>query len=268
MELTWLDSNSWLIVIGGKRILVDPWLVGPLMFGDAAWFFKAERRIPREIPQNIDLILLSQGLPDHTHPATLQALSRQIPVIGSPSAAQIVKSLGYTDVTALDHGATATLGNLYLEAVPGSPTGPKTLENGYILKDLQLGHSLYYEPHGYHSPVLQTKQPIDVVITPTVNLTLPLLGAVIKGQESAINVAQWLQPQYLINTAAGGDLVASGFLLKFLKLQGTTEALQANLAAQKLTTQVLELTPWQQYSISLGSKNLSDTSKAIKTAIN
>jgi L-ascorbate metabolism protein UlaG (beta-lactamase superfamily) len=254
MQLTWLDSNSWLIELGGKRILLDPWLVGPLMFGDAAWFFKAERRIQREIPTNIDLILLSQGLPDHAHPPTLEALSRDIPVIGSPSAAQVVKAMGYSNVTALAHGAQTSLGNLHLEAVPGSPTGPKTLENGYILKDLQTNHSLYYEPHGYHAPLLQTKSPVDVVITPTVNLTLPLLGAVIKGQESAVTVAQWLKPQYLINTAAGGDLVASGFLLKFLKLEGTAEALQTNLTAHNLTTEVLDLVPWQTYTIALTPK--------------
>ncbi len=254
MQLTWLDSNSWLIELGGKRILLDPWLVGPLMCGDAAWFFKAERRVQRDIPQNIDLILLSQGLPDHAHPATLEALSRDIPVIGSPSAAQVVKNMGYTNATVLGHGNQTTVGNLCLEAVPGSPTGTKTLENGYILRDQQTNASLYYEPHGYHAPILQTKSPIDVVITPTVSLTLPLLGPVIKGQESALTVAQWLKPQYLINTAAG-DLVASGFLLKFLKLEGTVAALQAKLVAQNLSTQVLDLVPWQEYSITLTQKN-------------
>ena len=34
MHLTWLDSNSWLIEMGGQRILLDPWLSGPLVFGN------------------------------------------------------------------------------------------------------------------------------------------------------------------------------------------------------------------------------------------
>lgn len=50
MELTWLDSNSWLIDWGNKRILLDPWLVGPLVFGGAEWLFKAERTACRPIP--------------------------------------------------------------------------------------------------------------------------------------------------------------------------------------------------------------------------
>ncbi|MGD1912253.1 MAG: MBL fold metallo-hydrolase, partial [Rivularia sp. (in: cyanobacteria)] len=28
MYLTYLDSNSWLLEIGGQNILIDPWLVG------------------------------------------------------------------------------------------------------------------------------------------------------------------------------------------------------------------------------------------------
>ena len=67
MYLTWLDVNSWLIELAGRRILVDPWLVGSQMFGNLDWLFKGVRSNPRPIPDNIDLILLSQGLEDHTH---------------------------------------------------------------------------------------------------------------------------------------------------------------------------------------------------------
>jgi L-ascorbate metabolism protein UlaG (beta-lactamase superfamily) len=37
MNLTYFDSNSWLIEIDGKRILLDPWLVGDLTFGSLTW---------------------------------------------------------------------------------------------------------------------------------------------------------------------------------------------------------------------------------------
>ncbi|NJO70763.1 MAG: MBL fold metallo-hydrolase, partial [Oscillatoriales cyanobacterium RM1_1_9] len=56
MYLTWLDSNSWLLEMGQKRILIDPWLVGPLVFGNLPWLFKGERLQPRGIPESIDLI--------------------------------------------------------------------------------------------------------------------------------------------------------------------------------------------------------------------
>ncbi|MBC6476050.1 MAG: MBL fold metallo-hydrolase [Hormoscilla sp. GM102CHS1] len=53
-----------LIELGDKRILLDPWLVGDLVFGNLTWFFKGSRPQPRPIPENIDLIILSQGLED------------------------------------------------------------------------------------------------------------------------------------------------------------------------------------------------------------
>ena len=64
MYLTYLDSNSWLVEMGGQNILIDPWLVGSLTFGNLDWLFKGSRPQERPIPEKIDLILLSQGLED------------------------------------------------------------------------------------------------------------------------------------------------------------------------------------------------------------
>lgn len=254
MYLTWLDSNSWLIEIAGKRILLDPWLVGSMMFGNAAWFFKSDRLTPREIPSNIDLILLSQGLEDHAHPATLKQLNRQIPIVGSPSAAKLAKQLGYTKVTALTHGEVFSIPHLLeIKAVLGSPVGPTTIENGYILRDLSEGTSLYYEPHGYHTQSIQEFAPIDVVITPTIDLKLPLVGTVIKGQQGTVQIAQWLKPQVLLPTAAGGDLSYSGFLLKFLKAEGSIESLRSLFTAKNIPTQIIEPKPWERFEINLWS---------------
>jgi L-ascorbate metabolism protein UlaG (beta-lactamase superfamily) len=252
MYLTWLDSNSWLIEMAGKRILLDPWLVGSLMFSNADWFFKAERVTHRDIPSNIDLILLSQGLPDHAHLPTLQQLDRQIPVVASPSAAKLVNELGYTQVTALAHGEVFTIPHLLeIRAVLGSPTGPTTIENGYLLKDLVEGTSIYYEPHGYHSATLAEFAPIDVVITPTIDLKLPLIGTVIKGQQGAVKVAELLKPKLIVPTSAGGDLTYSGFLLNFLKAEGTGDSLRSLLASHNLETQVMDVKPWERVEINL-----------------
>ena len=56
--------------------------MGPLRFGGAGWLFE---ELPREwpIPGDLDGLLLSQGLPDHAHPATLERLPKELPVIGS-----------------------------------------------------------------------------------------------------------------------------------------------------------------------------------------
>jgi L-ascorbate metabolism protein UlaG (beta-lactamase superfamily) len=57
MQLTYLDSNSWLMEISGRRILLDPWLVGDLVFGNLPWLFKGRKNTERAIPENLDLIL-------------------------------------------------------------------------------------------------------------------------------------------------------------------------------------------------------------------
>jgi L-ascorbate metabolism protein UlaG (beta-lactamase superfamily) len=252
MYLTWLDSNSWLIEMGGKRILLDPWLVGPLVFGNIDWLFKGSRLTERPIPENIDLILLSQGLEDHAHPPTLKQLDRNIPVVGSPGAAKVVQELGYTSVTALTHGESFVLNQcVEIKAFPGSPIGPTTVENGYLLKELESGLTVYYEPHGYHSPSLKQVAPIDVVITPMIDLALPLVGPIIKGTNSALEVAKWLQPQVMLPTAAGGDVVFEGLLLKLLRAVGSAAEFRNLLAQNNLKTQVLEPNPGERFEVPL-----------------
>lgn len=252
MQLTWLDSNSWLINMAGLRILLDPWLVGPLVFGNLPWLFKSDRPKAREIPENIDLILLSQRLEDHTHPPTLKQLHRNIPVVGSPSAAKVVKELGFTQVTALAHGESFTLANkLEIKATPGSPIGPLVVENGYLLKDLDAGASLYYEPHGSHSPDLKAAAPVDVVIVPIVDLALPLVGSIIKGSQSALEVAKILQPQVMLPTAAGGDVTFEGLLMSMLRTVGSLDEFRLLLAENHLSTQVIEAKPGEAVEIQL-----------------
>lgn len=249
MQLTWLDSNSWLIEIAGKRILLDPWLVGNLVFGNLSWLIKGVKNTQRPIPEHIDIILLSQGIEDHAHPETLKHLDHNIPVVASPAAAKVVKDLGYQQITALKHGEIFTLAdNLQIEAVPGSPLGPQLVENGYILRELNTGYSLYYEPHGYHSPSLKEKTPIDVIITPIINLKIPLLGNVIKGQKNALEVCQWLKPQVILNTAAGGDITFEGLLINLLRAEGSVEDFQNLLAEKQLSTQALEITPGKPFT--------------------
>lgn len=248
MYLTWLDSNSWLIELGeGEktvRILMDPWLVGDLMFGTAKWFFRGFRKADRDIPENIDLILLSQGLNDHAHPATLKALDKSIPVLGSPAAAKVAQSLGFTQVTELKHDRVFTLdGKVKIQALEGSPVGPGPKENAYLIKDLAQGTTLYYEPHGYHSPALKKLGAIDVVLTPMIDLKLPIVGAFIKGTASALELAQWVKPQVMLPTAAGGDIDFEGILIKVLKADGGPAQLQEQLQAKGLKTRVLEPVP-------------------------
>ena len=250
MHLTWFDSNSWLIEMGDRRVILDPWLVGPLMFGDAAWFFKGSHPQPYDIPADLDVILLSQGLDDHAHKETLQAMDRSIPVVGSPGAAKVAQELGYTAVTALEHGETFTLGNLTITATMGSPTGPNVFENGYVLRDTTTHHSLYYEHHGYHPDSLSQQGPIDVVITPLIDLAILFLP-IIKGTDSALKVAKAIAPQVMLPTAAAGNVRYEGFLAKVLRDNGDLVAFRQSLKAANLDTQVLEPVPGQRMEVPL-----------------
>ncbi len=249
MQLTWLDSNSWLIEMGGKNILLDPWLVGNLSFGNLPWLFQGNKIVDRPLPSNIDLILLSQGLPDHAHPPTLAVLDRSIPVVGSVSAAKVVQKLGYQQVTSLAPGESYRDTDIEITAVPGSPVGPTAIENGYILR--AGASSLYYEPHGYHSPILAEAGSIDVVITPLIDLKLPLVGAVIKGQSSALALCELLQPQFILPTAAGGDVKFEGLLMSILQAEGTVAEFQNLLQAKALATIAIEPQPWQSVTLAL-----------------
>lgn len=251
MNLTYLDSNSWLIEIDDCRILLDPWLVGKLTFGNQAWLFEGSKNNPQPIPEQIDLILLSQGLEDHAHPPTLKKLDKHIPVVASPNAAKVVQELGYSTVTVLKHNSTFWLKKIEIKAVPGSPVGPTLTENGYIIKGLESGKNIYYEPHGYHSESLKDEAPIDVVITPIINLKLPLLGAVIKGQKAALQVCKWLNPQVILSTAGGGDLDFQGLITTVLKADGTVEEFNRLLQQNNLSTKAIDPQSGETIELSL-----------------
>ncbi len=250
MHLTWLDSNSWLFEIADQRILLDPWLVGDLVFGKQDWLFKGMRRQPRPIPENIDLILLSQGLEDHAHPETLKHLDRSIPVAASPNATKVVKEMGYENITEMPHGHIYHLDNrVTVKAFPGSPIGPFLVENAYLIKQLDGGQTLYYEPHGHHSEQIKAAAPVDIVVTPIVDLRVPLLGPVIQGWETASQVVQWLQPQYMIPTAAGGDIEFTGVLNSLLQAKGSAAELRDRFVQSDLPTQLVEPTPGERFEL-------------------
>lgn len=252
VTLTWLDVNSWRIETHDQRILLDPWLIGDLVFGDVQWFFKGVRPQPLTIPTDIDLILLSQGLPDHAHPETLKALDKQIPVIASPSAAKVCRELGFETVTALEFGQTFEQGDQFtIKALPGAPLGPLAQENAYLITFKGEGPCLYYGPHGYPSTELKTVKTIDVAITPIESLKLPLLGPVIRGAEGALELAKMVNPQLLLSTASGGDVIYEGLLASLLRSEGGIEQLRSQLAEAGLKTEVKTLKPGLPFALDL-----------------
>ncbi len=253
MQITYFGANSWLLELGQKRILIDPWLVGSLIFGNLAWLFKGDRRQPIDsLPDHIDLILLSQGLEDHAHKPTLEQLDKTIPVVSSVSAAKVVEQLGYTQVTTLTPGQTFTLANqIEIRALPGAPIGPLQRENSYLLKQLDSSTTVYYEPHGYPPSEIKDYAPVDVVISPVVSLELPLLGPIIQGNTTALQLAQWVKPQVFLPTAAGGDVEYGGLINSVLRSVGSVEELRSQLAQASLPTQVIDPQPGEPIELTL-----------------
>ena len=260
MKLTRIDLNSWIFDLAGLKILVDPWLVDPLVFYGQPWLFTAYHNTPvaftpATLP-SIDLILISQGLDDHCHRPTLEQLDRSIPVIASPTAAKVATQLGYQQVTALAAWQTQTfLNTLEITAVPGAEIQPGHVENGYLLRDRTDSTTLYYEPHLFplQASVQAQIGSVDVAIAPVVGQLFPLLGQVIMGPEQALELVKSLKPRYYLPTTLG-DIRASGILPALVKPVGSLEEFRDRLIASGLPTQLLTPEPGETLELLNGAK--------------
>ncbi len=262
MKLTRIDLNSWIFHIADQTILVDPWLIDPLVFYGQPWLFTAYHNTPVAFTPDtlppIDLILISQGLDDHCHRPTLEKLvkrsypegNRTIPAIASPTAAKVLSSLGYTNITSLTNWQESNFKQkLQITAVPGAEIQPGQEENGYLLKDLNSGETLYYEPH--LPPLEKVKQKIDTVdvaIAPIVGQIFPLLGQIIMGPSQALSLAQTLKPRFFLPTTMG-DIRATGILPMLVRTVGSIPEFRELLAKSGLATQLLEPEPGQTLEI-------------------
>ncbi len=232
MKVTWFDANSWLIESDDIRILIDPWLIGDLVFESVPWLVRGIRPESSAIPQNIDLILLSQGLADHAHPETLRAMDRSIPVVASPDGAKVAESLGYASVKAIDHGEQLEIDErLQIEAFVGAPVGPMKRENAYVLSFLTEGVRVYYEPHGYpDSQHLKSVEPVDVAITPMADQTLMGVAPVIRGSIAAPKIAELLRPQVMLPTADAEQVTYEGLISPTLATKGGAAKMRSRLS--------------------------------------
>jgi L-ascorbate metabolism protein UlaG (beta-lactamase superfamily) len=269
MKLTWFDANSWLIEAGGQRVLIDPWLVGDLVFAGAPWLVRGRRSQNIPIPQNIDVILLSQGLADHAHPETLKQLNKSIPVIASPEGAKVAKDCLFESVTALKHGQTVRIGlqppdsnelpnqppnqsGLEIQAFMGAVVGPFKRENAYVLSFLSAGHRLYYEPHGYPDVEhLKAIGPVEVVISPMVNQTLMGVAPVIRGHIAAPQLAELLTPQVMLPTAEAGMVRYDGLIAPTLTSKGGADEMRSRFLSEGKNIRIIQPVSGETLSLDL-----------------
>jgi L-ascorbate metabolism protein UlaG (beta-lactamase superfamily) len=231
LAATYLGANGWWLEFGDLRVLVDPWLEGPLTFAPGGWLFRGELPGPRVLPGSPHLLLLSQGLPDHCHPPSLARLERDLPVVGSAAAAARVRRLGFRRVTALAPGQSHSVQELRITATAGAPV--PQVENGYLLEH-QEGR-LYLEPHGF-LPEDLAPPPLDAVITPVVDLGLPLLGTFVKGSEVLPLLLPRLRPATVLASTTGGAVRFTGLLPALLRQRGAMAEADAVVAAHAAAT--------------------------------
>ena len=221
LQATYLGANGWLLEFPSPssaplRVLVDPWLEGDLVFPPGPWFLRGELPRPQPLPDGVDLLLLTQGLADHCHPPTLSRLPRDLAVVASPTAAVQVKRLGFSAVTSLAPGEHHSIGRLTITATAGAAV--PQIENGYLL-DHPAGR-IYLEPHGYLDSRLEARQ-VDAVITPVVDLGLPLAGAFIRGREVLPRLVERLSPLTILASTTGGDVRLTGLLSGWVWQKGS-----------------------------------------------
>lgn len=253
LEYTGHEGNSFFLRFGksGKNVLVDPWLVGNLVFADADWLYKGVKRdftpgpdTAAAIAQETDLILLTMSLPDHCHKPTLEALPKTIPVVASPSAAAVARELGFQHVTMLDHGRSTNAcdGKLRVTATAGALVGPpwSKRENGFVLREAcEGGLSLYYEPHcDYLEESVASVGPVDVVVSPPTSQVLAGVYPLVKGSTDNVRLLQLLTPSVMV-ALFNAEFDASGPLDAIIVEQGGMEELQAQTTSQGLSTRIV-----------------------------
>jgi len=228
-EATYLGSNGWLIKFKETNLIIDPWLKGDLIFPPGEWFFKGSLEEEISIDKKIDIILLTQGLPDHCHVPTLEMFRKDISIICPKSAVETLKKIGFSSIRVLKPSEKTNHFNLSFEATAGAPV--PQVENGYIVKNDQ-NNGFYIEPHGYLDENLD-EQNLDAVITPTKNLELPLVGSFVKGADVIPKLINKFNPKYILSSTIGGDAKYSGFLNNFISVQNYDKKLDCNLVDLK-----------------------------------
>ena len=224
-EATYLGSNGWLIKFEDTNLIIDPWITGDLIFSPGEWFFKGSLENEILIDVDINLILLTQSLPDHCHIPSLKKFKKDINIICPNSAKKLLEKEGFTSINVIKPSEKINQQGLEIEATAGAPV-PK-IENGYIIKD-NKGSGFYIEPHGYLDKNLKP-QKIDAVITPTINLDLPIVGSFVKGADVLPKLIDTFHPRYVLSSTAGGEAKYTGFLNKFISVKEYEREVKCNL---------------------------------------
>ena len=227
-KATYLGSNGWIIEFKKYRIIIDPWLLGDLVFPPGGWFFKGTLKDEIPTPKKIDLILLTQALPDHCHIPSLKKFPKNTCIVCSKSAFKILDELNFESINILEPGQNHKFNDINIEATTGAAV--PHIENGYIIETND--GSFYIEPHGFLDDKIKPRK-LDAVITPTKNLGLPIIGPFVKGADVLPSLVKIFNPNYILSSTTGGDAEFSGILNSFIALKEFKENLEVKIVDLK-----------------------------------
>ncbi len=149
--ICWLGQAGFLLIGGGKRILIDPYLSDSLAKKYAGTPFPHRRMMPPPVApdqlSHIDLVLCTHAHTDHMDPETLLPLALQnrhcqfvVPLSARHTAVE--RGVPVDRLLALDGGQQVCLANISLLAVPSAHEDIQVDEQGH---HRFLGYVLSYD---------------------------------------------------------------------------------------------------------------------------
>ena len=271
---THYEGNSFALHFNNTRtnVLVDPWLVEDLTFGDLVWLYRGKKRSLRnridveKVFSEADLVCLTQYLDDHAHMPTLMKMPRHIPILANAEAAEKIKPLGFKDVQVIDHNESRSVagGRLTITAFAGSLVGPpwSKRQNGYLFQEAHSSDgasaSLLYEPHCDFDDASLRKLPTrpDIILSPVTSTLLGVGDAaypLVLGDINLKRLLTLLKPKVLL-PLLNAEIDSEGPLSLLMIERGTNkrEDLRRQVEAMGLDVRVeMPSVPGESFAIAL-----------------
>ncbi len=135
LAATWLGHATVLLRIGDMTVLTDPVLLNRVGIGLGLITGGPRRHVApalsiRELPP-IDLLLLSHAHFDHLDRPTLVKLNKNIPVITAAHTHDLIRDLGFRQITQLRWGESTTVKNLKITAQKVRHWGARTFYDSH-----------------------------------------------------------------------------------------------------------------------------------------
>jgi L-ascorbate metabolism protein UlaG (beta-lactamase superfamily) len=144
LAAAWIGHATILLRIGGKTILTDPVMSNRIGIGMGLFTGGPRRHIAAalnisQLPP-LDLILISHAHFDHLDRPTLQRLPKHVPIVTAHNTTDLIRDLGFTNVSELRWGEQIEIGELQLTAQEVRHWGARTFYdrhrgfNGYVIQ--------------------------------------------------------------------------------------------------------------------------------------